>query len=296
MFSKVIVGVDGREGGRDAIALARRLSAPDAQITLAHVYGDAVLGRGSGLLLVIEREEAEQLLARERDAASLDATLVPLLAPAVGRGLHVLAGQRNADLIVVGSSRRGRIGRLLIGDDARGALNRSHCPVGIAPHGYEATAARFSTIGVGYDGSPESEQALAAARALAVPAGARVRAMAVVSMQSIPYGEPVKEHWPEAARRLMDPELRRQNGLEEVEGDVSYGQPGTQLERFAEGLDLLAVGSRSYGPVGRLLIGSTSNYLARHASCPLLVLPRRASTSIQADAAGNTETPIAAFG
>jgi hypothetical protein len=31
------------------------------------------------------------------------------------------------------------------------------------------------------------------------------------------------------------------------------------------------VGSRSYGPVGRLFNGSTSNYLARRARCPLLV-------------------------
>jgi len=36
------------------------------------------------------------------------------------------------------------------------------------------------------------------------------------------------------------------------------------------------VGSRSYGPVRRLLLGSTSGKLARHAACPLLVTPRAA--------------------
>jgi len=39
-------------------------------------------------------------------------------------------------------------------------------------------------------------------------------------------------------------------------------------------VDLLVVGSRSYGPVKRLVVGSTSNYLERHARCALLVLPR----------------------
>jgi hypothetical protein len=37
MFGTVLVGVDGRDGGRDAIALAQELAAPDAVITLAHV-------------------------------------------------------------------------------------------------------------------------------------------------------------------------------------------------------------------------------------------------------------------
>jgi hypothetical protein len=48
MFSNVLVGVDGRQGGRDAIALARQLAPPQASMTLAHVYGsDWMLGRGA---------------------------------------------------------------------------------------------------------------------------------------------------------------------------------------------------------------------------------------------------------
>jgi hypothetical protein len=39
MFTNVPVGVDGRQGGRDAIALAGRLASPHATITLANVYG-----------------------------------------------------------------------------------------------------------------------------------------------------------------------------------------------------------------------------------------------------------------
>ena len=47
MFRRVLVGVDGGPGGRDAIALARLLAAPDGEITLAHICGqDLVVGRG----------------------------------------------------------------------------------------------------------------------------------------------------------------------------------------------------------------------------------------------------------
>ena len=38
MFKNVLVGVDGRPNGRDAIALASRLTDPDGKLTLAHVH------------------------------------------------------------------------------------------------------------------------------------------------------------------------------------------------------------------------------------------------------------------
>jgi nucleotide-binding universal stress UspA family protein len=39
-------------------------------------------------------------------------------------------------------------------------------------------------------------------------------------------------------------------------------------------VDVLVVGSRGYGPLKRLVLGSTSDYLERHARSSLLVLPR----------------------
>ena len=35
MFESVIVGIDGPEGARDAVALARQLGSPDGRLTLA---------------------------------------------------------------------------------------------------------------------------------------------------------------------------------------------------------------------------------------------------------------------
>jgi nucleotide-binding universal stress UspA family protein len=55
---------------------------------------------------------------------------------------------------------------------------------------------------------------------------------------------------------------------------VTEGDPAEELATMAEQLDLLVLGSRAYGPAGRLLSGSTSTQLARRAPCPLLVVPR----------------------
>ena len=59
-----------------------------------------------------------------------------------------------------------------------------------------------------------------------------------------------------------------------VDGRVTVGPPADELLAFADEVDLLVVGSRRHGPLRRLLLGSTSAYLARTAPCPLLVLPR----------------------
>jgi hypothetical protein len=51
---------------------------------------------------------------------------------------------------------------------------------------------------------------------------------------------------------------------------------------------LLVVGSRSYGPIGRLVHGSVSQQLARTARCPLLVLTRAARAG---QASNGSKTP-----
>jgi nucleotide-binding universal stress UspA family protein len=146
----------------------------------------------------------------------------------VGRGLHELREVIEADLLVVGSSRRGLLGRVLIGDDTRAALNGAPCAVAIAPTGFASEPAVMRKVGVGYDGSPES----------------------------------------------------------------AYGQPAEELAVYSASLDLLIVGSRGYGPIGRLIHGSTSQQLARSARCPLLVLTRRAR-AIEAPEAGEEEQETA---
>ena len=279
MFTNVLVGVDGRPGGRDAIALAELLAAPAADLTLAHVYGGAwMLGRAAALLLVGERGYSEQLLAQEVVAAASRAALtVSWPSRSVGRGLHELAEEREADLLVVGSRRRGIVETVLTGDHTLASLNGAPCAVAIAPSGYGRNERRLDNVGVGDDGSAEGEQALQAARELAVRHRSAISALSVVSLQSIPTGNvgPAPD-WTEMTARLIDGERHRLQGLDGVEGRAIYGEPDAELARFGEDLDLLIVGSRGYGPLGRLFSGSTSTYLARHVNCPLLVLSRTA--------------------
>jgi hypothetical protein len=60
----VLVGVDGRPNGRDAIALASRLTCPDGKLTLAHVHSGRLRPSHAITpgLVTEEREASEKLL------------------------------------------------------------------------------------------------------------------------------------------------------------------------------------------------------------------------------------------
>jgi nucleotide-binding universal stress UspA family protein len=54
-----------------------------------------------------------------------------------------------------------------------------------------------------------------------------------------------------------------------------YGEVVDELSVVGErGVDLLVCGSRGYGPVRRVLLGTVSAALVRQASLPVLVVPR----------------------
>ena len=56
--------------------------------------------------------------------------------------------------------------------------------------------------------------------------------------------------------------------------DVRRGRPADALLDLCADVDLLVVGSRRWGPVARVLLGSTGESLAYHATCPILIVPR----------------------
>src|SRR5271165_6389145 len=154
MFGNVLVGVDGRPNGRDAIALARNLT--EGRLTFAHVHtGELRPTRAITAGAVREeRELSERLLEDERAKAEVDAELISVVATSPGRGLHLQAEAQGADLIVVGSCGRGAIGRAMLGDDTRAALNGAPCAVAIASVGYGEHPLPFAKIGVAYNRSP----------------------------------------------------------------------------------------------------------------------------------------------
>jgi nucleotide-binding universal stress UspA family protein len=171
---------------------------------------------------------------------------------------------------------------VLIGDDTSAALNGASCSIAVAPTNYSLRPHAMREIGVGYDGSPESAHALSVARMLAGASGAKLSALEAVSIPSDAFLGPGAV---DNSRRLLEDAHARIAALGDVEPRAAYGQPAEELALYSASLDLLIVGSRGYGPIGRLVHGSTSHQLARSARCPLLVLTRTAGPGATDEAA-----------
>lgn len=286
MFRHVIVGVDGRPTGRDAITLGLQLVDHDGRISLAHVHpGERKPRRSSNLEFDrVENDDSAALLESEREAASIDAGLLSIGAASVGDGLHRLADQHDADLIVVGCNRRGRAGRVLLGDDTRATLSNAPCAVAVAPAGYAGSARPLGNIGVAYDTTPQSLVALAVARGLATREDAGVRALRVIAYPVTPYMSEAPSLWEESSKAELKAARQALDLPADTEGDVVMGRVPDELEMFSGQVDVLVVGSRERGPVRRAVLGSTGQHLARTSKCPLLVVVHGMAVPVTAGA------------
>ncbi len=269
MFKRVLVGVDQETRGRDAIALAGRLTSEDGALLLAHVHPGFPLSvkRPVATVDTVEDDDSQLFLRTVIADTGLHAEIRSISGGSVGPSLHRVAERENADLLVVGSSRRGLLGRVLLGDRTLEALNGASCAVAVAPAGYADQGRPIGAIGVAFDGTDESLDALAVARGLADLWHARLSVCTVVSPQA--YGAVV------ATRESVDYARRRLAEFgDEVDAWASVGDPAEELAVYSGSVDLLVVGSRSYGPLGRLVHGRTERRLLRVARSPLLVVPR----------------------
>ena len=130
--------------------------------------------------------------------------------------------------------------------------------------------------------TPESREALAWAANLARRRRAHLVALAVhtrVAFGGVPTAGMISyQSANDALRAALDEQLveavAAHGDGSEASGRLLDGDAaGERAEASAE-LDLLVLGSRGYGPVSSVLLGSVSRALVRSAACPVVVLPR----------------------
>jgi nucleotide-binding universal stress UspA family protein len=285
---KLMVGFDGSDESRDALLLAKQLAmAEGAELHVAVVLDDGppvVLWNDISLEEVdpdAERRRIERLFSAARRELGaqrfVQHALRDISAP---RALHDLADELGPEMIVLGSTHEGAIGRVVNGSVGAAVLAGAPCTVAVAPRGY-VNGEHFGVgvVGVGYDGSPEAELALSAATSLATKLECSLRVIAVVPRLVTPGRIGGTDTGYEAVLAEQLRELLRDAARKVGEGiDVSlvleHGDAAEALANQGVELDLLVVGSRGYGPLRRVLLGGVSNKLMRLAPCPLLITPR----------------------
>lgn len=277
---KLLVGYDGSDGGRDALELTRVLgeaTGVGALVVTVLPYGPLPIPYE-----VLEEEEAERaqpLFAEARERLGG----VEVETRAFGGGspagvINDLAEREGIETIVVGSPHRGAVGRVVIGSVADGLLHGAPCEVTVAPSGYAGEQhGPFRTIAVAYDDTPESKAALKRAEAIALACRATVVVYTVSAPPAVVPG--ASGYTPAIPPEAGSIVTRAVKGVDErlaATGRALGGVPGPAIVEACEevGADLLVVGSRGYGPMLRVLLGSVSTQLAHKARCPVLVVPR----------------------
>lgn len=140
MSGQIVVGVDGTEGGRRALAWAlRHAVATGSRLLVASVYYDpgARAGSAPAPRAAWAREEARRHLSADLHEALAAADRVPQIETIVVPGdviAHALADlAEGADLLVVGSHGHSVLSSRVLGTVSMGCVSSSVCPVLVVP-------------------------------------------------------------------------------------------------------------------------------------------------------------------
>jgi nucleotide-binding universal stress UspA family protein len=282
----MLVGIDGTPSGLEALALGNAFAVlTGSPLVLGAVFGYQA-GSFSGGLIWPLKSSADKWLeeAGQNVGAGISRSAMTTLSTSPAHGLIALAEAENAGMIVLGSDRRGPLGRVLAGSTARRVAHGAPCPVAIAPHNWRTQPPDVPlTFGVGVGGSAEARDALALAVGFAAAAHAPLKLFTAVDVASpvhpmyAPAGSR-RETWRrdriDAGQRVAREAITAVVPEVTPEIVVLEGDPVECLERVSHDLDVLVVGSRRFGPLRRALLGSVSSPLIERAACPVVIVPR----------------------
>ena len=282
----VIVGVDGGASGKDALVLGRWAAGVlDVPLVVAVVHPEPAGGAGRvDAEWIADRHRAAEVVLDEARAMLQDTSGTveyrPVASTSAAHGLHDLAEELDAQVIVVGSGRAAPPMRLFAGSTAERLLAGSVCPVAVAPAGMPNPPGSLSRIGVAFIDTPDARAALDAAADVAQRTGSRLRLYTVVADNdtTLPplIGEDSERAFLSLAREQYEASLNAAVAtVPGIDADFEI-LTGNVVETLSEldDVDVLFCGSRGYGPARRVLLGGVSTKLVRRAKRPIVVVPR----------------------
>ena len=295
--TKVLLATDGSPESGRAARVATELSSklgPEMHLVYVEptpsVYGipeRAVYAPDTQNHLEEVEHYAQERLGEEAAKIRNYGGQVAAVHPKVGRPdaeIVGLAEELDAGLVIVGSHGLGPFKRVLLGSVSDSVVRHAHTSVLVVRGEADRLPAR---VLLAIDGSKESHHATRAAVEVARAAGSELHVLSVLEtaqlLPQMPYPGP--EAWEtsgtpqeveQQARRLLSKVSERvgAEGSTVEESHLVIGKPDKEIVRLAgaSNADLVVLGSRGLGAVGRVLLGSVSDFVVRHALCSVLVV------------------------
>jgi len=286
----ILVGADGSAESLDAVTWAAdRAVRSGARLHIICTFalasysaaaldgGYAVLDDGAlrqGAQQVVDEAVAH---ARTRGNVTVNGSIEPGDPAAV-----LVEMSREVAMIVIGSRGGGGFADRLLGAVSSALPAHAKCPVVVVPR---RTSGKSFTpverIVVGTDGSDVASSALRAAVDEAQLWGAKLTAVSAIPIASgggmmswLPTSVDRDALFGEVRRGLDTAVTEALDGRDiEVARHALDGNADSLLIEFSTAVDLVVVGTRGRGGFAGVLLGSTSQMVLGHSTCPVLVVP-----------------------
>jgi len=290
MYDTILVPTDGSDHA--ARAAEQALTLADWFDATVHAISVVDTNAASGLLSSgsVRREFMSQLEDGAEHAVETIETMADdssVVQTAVLRGepkkkILSYATEIDAELIVMGTHGRSGVSRFVAGSVTEHVVRRAEIPV-LSVRASEQTepADGYDEILVPTDGSDAAGAAVDHGLELARAADARAHAVTVLDTGDM-AASPTLSPPTEIVKQL---ETEHQNATDEIAAQaredglaattaVLEGRPGTELLEYIDdhGIDLVVMGTHGRSGIDRLLLGSTTERLLRHASAPILAV------------------------
>lgn len=284
--NRILVGVDGGEGGRAAIKYAAAEAGRDnADLWLMHVtltepaeafrsypwLSDRDHRPGAMLLRKATDEAASYVGADHVSGTLLEGRVVPGL-------VHAAAEAR---LVVLGDDRSPGLERIVTGSVTNRVAGHAPVPVVVVPTGWSAEEP-VRRVMVAVKDCESSAGLIAPALKHAADRDAELVVIHAWQLDTV-YDDMTLGHldlsrWENATRRTLEEGLGRarrrvlHGSKVDVRIEIRHGQPARVISDAARDADLLVIGRRRHSfPLGRL--GSTGRALIRESRCPVEIEP-----------------------
>ncbi|RXK46635.1 universal stress protein [Halorientalis pallida] len=291
MYERILIPTDGSDhavrAAEHAMALARAFDATVRVIGVADVQGAAGPFDAGG----VDDAFVDELKSQGRESIEAIEALTDrrvetdILEGTPANGIVDDAAEFGADLIVMGTHGRTGVHRYVVGSVTERVVRLADAPVLTARAGVElGPAGECDDVLIPTDGSDLADVAVDHGLAIADRFDARIHAVSIVDVGDlatrVEYTPPT-----EALERVRDERTdateavakrAREAGLD-ARTAVREGFPAEGLLDYADEneIDLLAMGTHGRTGLNRVLLGSTTERIIRHADAPVLAVNAR---------------------
>jgi nucleotide-binding universal stress UspA family protein len=286
MYSTIVVGYDESESSKAALKEASlRVKNRNGKLYLVHaVYFDkeefAILPSQMEKRFEtgthVCRQAKLELQAQLGMNGSVESFVCEGEPPEV---LIDIAQGKKADLIALGTYGRKGLKRLLMGSVTSQVILDAPCDVLVVKRPCSACTGSYQSLLVPYDGSEFSKKALTRSAEMTKAEGGQVTVLYVIpryeEMMEFYRSDSIKKSLRHEADKILGEASTIAAALGiSIRTEVREGHASDEIVAVAQKLenDLIAMGTYGWKGVNNAIMGSTTNRVISHASCPVLVV------------------------